>query len=78
MSRCIDCGAPTSGVRCRKHNGLFIALQAARELDAEDREILESGVSGDRLAERRHVSRSAAYRRIADAKRRQALLAAHP
>lgn len=73
---CVDCGKATSGARCRPCNGRYIALQAAREMAEEDAQILAEGLSGDRLAERRGVSRTAAYRRIADARRRQKLLAA--
>lgn len=75
-NQCVDCGKPTGGARCRPCNGKHIALEAARAMAEEDAAILAEGLSGDRLAERRNVSRTAAYRRIADARRRQALLAA--
>ncbi len=71
---CIDCGAATSGARCRPCNGKFIALEAARDFDAEDRAILEEGVSGERLADRLGLSRQRGYTRIKDARRRQELL----
>lgn len=62
------------GVRCRRCNGKFIALEAARAMAEEDAALLAEGISGERLAERRNVSKPAAYRRIQDAKRRQQLL----
>lgn len=74
MNTCLDCGAPTMGVRCRKDNGRFIALQAARDMAVEDAELLASGITGDRLATRLNITREAAFRRLRRARERQALL----
>lgn len=77
MNNCVDCGLPCSGLRCRKDNGAFIALRTALDFDVADRALLEENPSGDRLAERLNISRPMAYRKLADARRRQALLNAN-
>lgn len=73
-NRCVDCGGPTSGLRCRSCNGKHIALEAALQFDEADRALLAEGISGDRLAERLHVSRPRAYARIREARARQQLV----
>jgi hypothetical protein len=76
---CIDCGAPTGGVRCRPCNGLHLALEAARALDEEDRSIIEmverEKLTANRLGERLGVSGVWAHQKLVNARRRQALLA---
>lgn len=73
-NRCVDCGAPTSGLRCRTCNGKHIALTTALQFEEADRALLAEGISGDRLAERLNVSRPRAYARLREARARQQLV----
>lgn len=75
---CLDCGTPTTGDRCRKHHGAWLRIQAAREFEARDREMLrqvaEEGLTPARLAVRHGWSRQYAALQIKKARARQTLL----
>lgn len=75
---CVDCGLPSMGVRCRACNGKAIRRTAAEALSARDSALLASGIDGAALAERDGITRQAAFKRIRDARRRQALLRTEP
>jgi predicted DNA-binding protein (UPF0251 family) len=74
--RCIDCGSPTGGLRCRPCNGQEQSRLALRETEAADRELLHlvdvEGLKGTRLAVRLGISKSRAYLKIAEAREREA------
>ncbi|HEY6568566.1 MAG TPA: hypothetical protein VI341_13705 [Actinomycetota bacterium] len=76
MSSCVDCGRPTGGIRCRPCNGRLIAATALAQMADADRELLrqvdEEGLDGGRLAIRLGVSRTRAYKKIAEARAREA------
>lgn len=76
---CMDCGMPTSGIRCRKCNGRAIALEAAHTLAERDAEIVrladEERLSPARLGLRYNISRQAAGNLLKRARARQKLLA---
>lgn len=77
MNECIDCGEPTHGLRCRRDNGRWAALQSARAHAASDARLLAEGLSGDRLAVRLGVSKQRGYAILRNARKRQALVAEH-
>ena len=73
---CTDCGAPTSGVRCRADNGRHQAIQAALALEDADEALLTmraDGLSADRIALRLNVSRNRVYQKVRAARRRERL-----
>lgn len=77
---CLDCHTATvTGVRCRKCNGRYIAVQHAIDLKAQDRALISmvesEGLTAARLGDRLGVSRVAAELRIKGARKRQRLLA---
>lgn len=73
--QCVDCGAATTGTRCRVHNGAHQAIAAALALADVDRALLtmrkEEKLSADRIAVRLGVSRNRVYQRLSDARRRE-------
>lgn len=77
INECIDCGAPTSGLRCRPCNGKAIQRHWAQEMEAHDVALLQEvadGLTPGRLAVRLGKSRVWAYRTLSKARRRQAVL----
>ena len=75
LNNCIVCGAETSGLRCRVHNGRAQAIEAAVALAEEDRKLLamREEMSTDRMATRLAVSRNRIYQKLTDARRREKL-----
>ena len=81
-NHCVDCGRPTSGVRCRVCNGRYTAEQAARQAEQDDRALValvdDEKLSVARVGVRLGISRQAANRRVRKARSRLALLDALP
>ena len=77
-NHCIDCGNPTSGLRCKPCNGRLIAREWAERRNVSDASLLAevaAGLTAQRLAVRLDRSRQWATVCIKKAQRRQALLA---
>jgi hypothetical protein len=75
--KCIDCGTRTVGLRCRKHHGAHLKLQAAHDKATEDKALLDevaAGLTPARLAVRTGSSRQYAALTINRARDRQKLL----
>jgi hypothetical protein len=76
-NHCIDCGNPTSGLRCKSCNGKTVAMAWAVQKAAEDVALLSevaAGMTAQRLAVRHNTTRQWQDRRIKKAQRRQALI----
>lgn len=73
---CIDCGRPSSGLRCRACHGKFVKHQSLVETAGRDRALLamvdEEHLSGTRLATRLGVSRVRASQSVHLARTREA------
>lgn len=76
---CLDCGKDSRGLRCRKCNGAFIALEAARAAQPDDALLLDlrerEKLSHARIAARLGITASRVSQRLRDARRRQKVLA---
>ena len=72
---CIDCGEPSTGLRCRDCHGIEMNRRALAETALRDASILEmvnvEHLSGQRLADRLGVSRPRASRLIKLARKRE-------
>ena len=80
-TRCIDCGAPTSGgLRDKKCHGAMMARMALQETAERDHQLLTmlrtEGLNGQRLAARLGISKTRARERIRTAEEREAKRAA--
>ena len=76
MPQCIDCGAETQGLRCRKHHGAYMRNRALATTATDDRELLgllAEGVTPRAIAARFGISRARTYRKIRLARGREAL-----
>lgn len=75
MNQCVDCGAPTTGVRCRQHHSDNLRRRHLADTLQTDVMILEmvgEGASSGDVANRLGISRSRAADKIIVAKERMA------
>lgn len=73
--RCLDCGEPATGLRCRKHHGVELLKRTLRETAENDREILRlrdtDKLSYGRIGTRYGVSKTRARNKVIEARRRE-------
>lgn len=77
MPTCIDCGRPSTGLRCQKDHGAYLLRQTLRETAESDRAILNlrdvDNLAYGRIATRYAVSRTRARMKVIEARRREQL-----
>ena len=71
---CIDCGAPTNGLRCAKDHGAYLKRLALEETRERDGALLERfgkpGMTYRKLADALGISRPRAQQKVARARER--------
>lgn len=75
MSNCIDCGAETSGLRCKTCHGAELRRRALADTADADRALLEmyreEQLNGSRISARLGISKTRTYQKLRRAQERE-------